>query len=61
MDSYAPHIVSLVDAGCSVSQLSQHLTNLATQTIGVEARTEQDDEIAEEIIRMLRREFGDRP
>ncbi|GAB4224049.1 MAG: hypothetical protein Kow0062_25140 [Acidobacteriota bacterium] len=55
-DSYAPHIVSLVEHGCSVQQLAQHLEKLRTETIGVKAYPERDMEIAREIVESLRRE-----
>ncbi len=53
-DDYAPHIVSLVAQGTSIEQLAEHLENLRTQTIGVEANRDHDRTIAKEIIRTLR-------
>jgi hypothetical protein len=34
-DSYAPHIVSKVRAGCSVDELAIHLEGLAVHTMGI--------------------------
>jgi hypothetical protein len=34
-DSYAPHIVSMVAAGCSVDELANHLESLAVETMGI--------------------------
>lgn len=34
-DSYAPHIVSMVKAGCSVDDLANHLESLAVETMGI--------------------------
>ena len=55
-DSYAPHIVSLVERGSSVEQLAGYLAKLRTETIGVEAHPERDAEIAREIVETLRGE-----
>lgn len=53
-DSYAPHIVSLVDQHCSTKELSAHLLLVQTEWIGVEANLARDEEIAKEIITALR-------
>ena len=53
-DSYAPHILSLVDQHCSAEELSAHLQKIRTEWIGVEADVVRDGEIAMEIITALR-------
>ena len=45
-DSYAPHIVSLVQQGSSEKQLTNHLEELRTLTIGVGKDRGRDKEIA---------------
>jgi len=52
-DSYAFHIVSKVNAGCSVKELAAHLEKLRTVEIGVGADRERDMEIAAQIIAAL--------
>jgi hypothetical protein len=49
-DSYAPHIVSLVQRGGSVEQLVAHLSHLRTQTMGMPANPELDSKAAKEIV-----------
>ena len=53
-DGYAPHIVSLVQQGCSDVQLTKHLEQLRTNTIGVGQDRRLDKEIANEIVNALR-------
>lgn len=53
-DDYAPHVVSLVAGGISIEQLTQHLENVRTQVIGVEANRDHDCKIAKAILRSLR-------
>lgn len=57
-DGYAPHIVSMVSAGCSLEELVRHLGEIRTRTIGVEANAGHDRTIAEEILRDLREASG---
>lgn len=54
-DSYAPHIVSLVQRGDSFAQLVIHLHHLRTETMGLPANMELDKEAAEGIIRAVDR------
>lgn len=54
-DSYAPHIVSVVQRGNSLAQLVIHLHHLRTETMGLPANMELDKETAEEIIRAIGR------
>ena len=49
-DSYAPHIVSLVAQDCTVGQLSAHLHEVRTVTMGLPAEPENDASIAKKII-----------
>jgi hypothetical protein len=53
-DSYAPHIVTMVIGGCTITQLSQHLGQLRTHIIGVEANRKRDLRIAIDIVQALR-------
>lgn len=53
-DGYAPQIVSMVARGGSVEALSEHLQRLRTDAIGVEADSDRDAEVAEEIVAALR-------
>ena len=52
-DSYAPHIVSMVQNSCSVAQLSAYLSQLRTETMGVPNHEESDRRAAEKIISAL--------
>ena len=52
-DGYAPHIVSLVQHGCSQAKLTKHLEYLRTVTIGVGKDRLSDAAIANEIIQSL--------
>jgi hypothetical protein len=54
-DSYAPHIVSLIEGGGSMDQLLTHLSHLRTETMGMPANSELDKEAAEEIVRAIAR------
>jgi hypothetical protein len=54
-DSYAPHIVSMVERGSSLAQLIAHLCHLRTEIIGLPANIQLDTEAAEEIIRAIGR------
>ena len=53
-DGYAPHIVSLVQQGCSEAKLTKHLEYVRTVTIGVRQDRRCDRETAKEIIQALR-------
>lgn len=55
-DSYAPHIVSMVQNGCSVAQLSAHLRHLRTEVIGVPSNEDADQKTAENIIHELQKQ-----
>ena len=52
-DSYAPHIVALVNQRCSVKDLARHLESVRTQTIGVGRDYAKDRKIALELIGAL--------
>ena len=53
-DSYAPHIVSMVESGCTVAELSAHLEDLSTTTIGVGSNPKASASFAAQIIEVLR-------
>jgi hypothetical protein len=52
-DSYAPHMVSMVNAGCTVDDLTAHLEELALSTIGVGSNPVRSRKFAAEIIRTV--------
>lgn len=52
-DSYAPHIVSLVQGGCSVEDLAAHLDDLSTTTIGVVSNPKASASFAAQILEVL--------
>ena len=52
-DSYAPHIVSIVESGCSVEALAAHLEHLATSVIGVGSNELRSAEFAALIVESL--------
>jgi hypothetical protein len=52
-DSYAPHIVSLVEGGCSADALVAHLEHLTTDTMGIGSNVRANAKFAAEIIRLL--------
>ncbi len=56
-DSYAPHIVSLVQSGCTVSELTAHLSHLRMEVIGLPKNEESDQHAAEGIINALQKQF----
>ena len=49
-DSYAPHIVSMLAAGCSVEFLAQHLQYIRTNSIGLPADLQRDTKCAIELL-----------
>lgn len=51
-DSYAPHVVSLLSGGTSVTELAGHLEHVRTVTIGLAADPARDTKCAEELIRL---------
>lgn len=53
-DSYAPHIVSLVDQGYSAEQLLDHLQRLRSGMVCMRENLKRDMDIAGEIIAALR-------
>ena len=40
-DSYAPHIVSMVEGGCTIDDLASHLEHLCVQAMGLRASSAQ--------------------
>jgi len=52
-DSYAPHVVSMVNAGCTVDDLSAHLEQLALSTMGVDSNPVRSRKFAAEILRTV--------
>lgn len=52
-DSYAPHIVSLVESGCSADALVAHLEHLSVDKMGVGSNLRASTKFAAEIIRTL--------
>ena len=57
-DSYAPHIVTMVHDGCTVPQLSAHLSHLRTEVIGMPENEVADQHTAKGIIDALQMPFG---
>ena len=53
-DSYAPHMVSMVEGGCTVEELAAHLDDLSTTTIGVGSNPKASASYAAQIIEVLR-------
>ncbi len=53
-DSYALHMVSMVEAGCTIEQLAAHLEDLATTTIGVGSNPEASASFAAQIVEAVR-------
>lgn len=52
-DDYAPHIVSLVSRGISLEQLLEHLQKLRSGMICMRDKTQDDPDIAREILAVL--------
>jgi len=52
-DSYAHHIVSKLDAGCSLKELAAHLERLRTVDMGLSENPGWDMEIAAQIVAEL--------
>jgi hypothetical protein len=61
-DDYAPHIVTMVDRGCSLDELTGHLERIRTAAMGLEDGPENDARFAREILGSLRggRDTGER-
>jgi hypothetical protein len=55
-DAYATHITSLVQSGCSVQHLRDHLARLRTEEMGLPANPAADLRAAEEIISAVRKQ-----
>jgi hypothetical protein len=53
-DSYAPHIVSMVEGGCTVEELASHLGDVSSKTIGVGSNLKVIATFAAQIIEVLR-------
>lgn len=53
-DRYAPPIVTLVAAGCSIDDLARHLAAVSTDSIGRASAPEDEIDFAREIITALR-------
>ncbi len=53
-DRYAPHMVSMVEGGCTVEELATHLDELSTTTIGVGSNPKASASFAAQIIEALR-------
>lgn len=53
-DSYAPHIVSMVSAGCTLEAMTKHLSDLRMHTIGLPSERAKDRECARKILARLR-------
>jgi hypothetical protein len=53
-DSYAPHIVSMVEGGCAVEELASHLGSLASAAMGVTSNLKANATFAAQIIEVLR-------
>ena len=53
-DSYAPHIVSMVQRGCTMEELARHLEQLSEVTMGVGSNLKKSQKFAAQIVRTLR-------
>ena len=53
-DSYAPHIVSMVERGCTMEELAGHLEHLSMDTLGVGSNLKASQKFAAQIVRILR-------
>jgi hypothetical protein len=53
-DSYAPHMVSMVDGGCTVEELASHLGDLSSETLGVGSNLKKNATFAAQIVEVLR-------
>jgi len=53
-DSYAPHIVSMVECGCTMEELAGHLDHLSSDTMGVGSNLKASQKFAAQIVRTLR-------
>jgi hypothetical protein len=53
-DSYAPHMVSMVEGGCTVEELASHLGDLSSKTMGVGSNIKANSTFASQIIDVLR-------
>jgi hypothetical protein len=53
-DSYAPHIVSMIEAGCTVEELASHLGALSSETIGVGSNLKVNATFAAQIVEAVR-------
>lgn len=53
-DSYAPHMVSMVEGGCTVEELASHLDVLSSTTIGAGSNMKESAKFAAQIIEVLR-------
>lgn len=40
-DSYAPHLVSMVEGGCTIDDLAEHLEHLCVQVMGLGSSSAQ--------------------
>jgi hypothetical protein len=53
-DSYAPHMVSMVEGGCTVEELASHLGELSNATLGVGSNLKTNANFAAQIVEVLR-------
>src|SRR5688500_12598616 len=53
-DSYAPHLVSMVESGCTVEKLASHLGDLSSATMGVGSNLKANATFAAQIVEVLR-------
>ncbi len=53
-DSYAPHMVSMVEGGCTLEELASHLGDLSSKTMGVGSNLKANATFAAQIIDVLR-------
>jgi hypothetical protein len=53
-DSYAPHIVSMVEHGCTMEELAGHLERLSAESMGVGSNLKTSQKFAAQIVRILR-------
>ena|SRR5687767_15315732 len=53
-DSYAPHMVSMVEGGCTVEELASHLGDISSAAIGVGSNLKANATFAAQIVEVLR-------
>jgi hypothetical protein len=52
-DSYAPHIVSMVESGCTVAELTAHLECLRVETMGLKPSSSESQGYSSKFAAMI--------